>query len=218
MLVRPKNDPTARRDHAAQELLDLPLRRSGIGSSESGLELAASRLLFRPHRAAAAELRVIEGVDEERGAHDQIQVHGPVLTVFEAAEAIEHDRLTGGLCRPQLFVEQEAVAPQPVAEPSDGRVGDTELSRDLSEPGTRDKTMKRGRQEPRTSEPIVDGEGLSTEEAPAMRTAVPLDLPGDLVAEVEALLDVSPSAWISSRFTPGVGDRREGGGEEQRAA
>ena len=205
VFVRPKNDLTARWHDAAQQLLDLSFRRSGIGSTELGLELEASLFLCRPHRSAPAEFRIIESVDKERLPHDQVQVHRPVLAVFEGAEAIEHDRLTRAACRPQLFIPQQAVPSQPIAEPSDGRVRDTEFSRNLSEPGTGDKTMKRRRKEPRTSKPIVDGEGLSTEVTPAMRTAVPLDLLGDLVAEEEPLLHVAPSTWISSRFTSSIG-------------
>jgi len=45
-----------------------------------------------------------------RGAHQEIQIEGPVLAVFEATEAVENEGLEGSRLGAKLFMEEKAVA------------------------------------------------------------------------------------------------------------
>ena len=122
MLVCPKNDVPAGWHYTAKQLPHLLFRRARIGSAEFLLELEASLLLLGTHRAAPAELGVVEAVHEQRLPDDQVQVHRPILAVFKGAKSVQDDGLSGASRRPHPFLEEEAMPPQPVAEPSNGRV------------------------------------------------------------------------------------------------
>jgi hypothetical protein len=67
--------------------------------------------------------------------------------VLEGPEPVEDERLSGGLRRSILLMEQEAMAPEAVREASDGGVGDAGLSGDLAKTGAGDEAVEDGLEE-----------------------------------------------------------------------
>ena len=95
------------------------------------LEGGSFLLLGRPHGAAAAQLRLPEPVDVVRSPDQKIQVERPILTVFEAPEAVEDERFAGCTTRPKLFMEEQAVAPKAFGLALQGAVHNAEFAADL---------------------------------------------------------------------------------------
>jgi len=145
------------------------------------------------HRAAPAELRFSNAVDEMRGAHQEIQIEGPVLAVFEGTEAVENEGLEGSPLGAKLFMEEKAVAAEAFRLVLKRAVGDAEFAADLAETGAADEAVEQGGEEFGVAEPVGGGEGLSTEVPVTMMTAVPLDAEGTMGPVVEAFFLEAPS-------------------------
>jgi hypothetical protein len=126
----------------------------------AALEPRALGPLRGSHRAAAAQLGVIEPVDEVGGSHEEVQIEGPVLAVFEGAEAVEDEGLLGGGPGTQPLVEEQTVAAETLGLALDGAVGDADLSADLSVAGAADQAVEEAFEEPGVTEPVGGGEGL----------------------------------------------------------
>jgi len=80
--------------------------------------------------------------------------------VFKTAKAIQDQGLSRCLFRSKLLMEQEAMTPEAVGEASDGGVGDTRLSGDLSQARARNESMEDGFEEVVSAKPIVARKGL----------------------------------------------------------
>jgi hypothetical protein len=160
VLVASQHDLPLRWNHPPQQCLDSLAGRIRIGSAVSLLEHGAPRPLRGPHRPTAPQLDVVEAVDEERRADDEVHVHGPVLAVFEGPEPVEDEGLGGRGFRAEAFVEEEAVATQAVREGPDGRVGDLMFPGDLAQCGAGDETMKDELEESGALQPVGRREGL----------------------------------------------------------
>src|SRR5262249_10321775 len=150
----------------------LSLHRPGVGPAVRGLELRAPPLLPRAHRAAAAQLRVREPVDEVRVLpHDQVELGGLVLAVLERAEAIEAERLQELRLPPHPLVEELAVAAEALGQPHDGLRRAAVLAGELTEAAAVRQGVERLGEELREPEPVVRAEGLGGEVASAVLTA-----------------------------------------------
>ncbi len=147
-------------DDAGDEFFHRAARGLGVGSPVTALELGALAPLRRRHRAAAAQLGVVEAVDEVRGADQEVQVEGPVLPALEAAKAIEDQRLARRPARAQRLVQQQAVAPEALRLALEGGVRDAELPRDLAQPRAAEQAGEERAQQLRALEPVGGGEGL----------------------------------------------------------
>jgi hypothetical protein len=160
VFVGSKNDCTPGLDDTAKQLLDLFLSRLGVRSSELLFENPPLDLLSRPHRATAPQLRIVEPVDEVGCADQEIDVHRPVLAVFEGSKAIEDEGLIGRLVWTILLMKEKTMSAKAVRQTSYGGVRDTGLSRDLTKSGAGHQAVEDGLEEVASAEPVVDGEGL----------------------------------------------------------
>ena len=160
VFVGAEDDGASRSYDAAKELLNLFLSRLGVGPSILFFENQPFNLLSGPHRAAAPELRVVEPVDEVRGADQEVDVHRPVLAVLETSKAIEDQGLAGCFLRAILFMEEQAVSPETIRQAPNCRVRDTCFSGDLSQPRAGNQAVEDGFEEVASAEPIVRSEGL----------------------------------------------------------
>ena len=93
MLVGPKDRGSSFRDDSGEKFDHLLLRGLGIGTTMLLFENLPFQLLCWPHRATSPKLGVVEAIDVMGRSDDQIQVHRPVLAVFEASQAVEDERL-----------------------------------------------------------------------------------------------------------------------------
>jgi hypothetical protein len=160
MLIRADRGKAASGHDPANELLHTLPGRLGIRAAVALLEKRPFQPLRRSHRAAAAKLGVAEAVDEVRGTDQEVQIEGPVLAVFEGAEAVEDEWFRGGLLRSLLLMEEQAVSTEPLGLALEGAVGDTEFAADLAQAGPADEAMKEGDQKVGASQPVAGGEGL----------------------------------------------------------
>jgi hypothetical protein len=160
VFVGSKHDCATRFDDTAKQLLDLFLGRLGVRSSEPLFENPPLDLLSRPHRATSSQLRIVEAVDEVGCADQEIDVHGPVLAVFEGSKTVEDQRLFGRLVWTALLVKKKTMSAKAIGQTSYCGVRDTGLSRDLTKSGTGNQAMKDGLEKVASAEPVVDGEGL----------------------------------------------------------
>ncbi len=160
VLVGVELGPAAGRDHAAQELHDGVARGLGRGAPVAALEPTPPPSLARGHRPAAPQLRLVEAVDVVGGAHQQVQVEGPVLPALEAAEAVEHEGLQGRAAGTARLVEQQAVASQALGLALHGAGRERELAGDLAQGGAAEQAEEEGPQQARLAEPVGGGEGL----------------------------------------------------------
>jgi len=135
-------------------------RGLGVGTAVELLESSSLFLLRRPHGATAAKLGLVEPVDVVRDPDQQIEIEGPVLAVFEGTKAVENQGLTWGLFGAKLFVEEQAVASEPVHLTLHGAVGNPELTADLAKAGSADQAMEEGFEKLGVSQPIRGREGL----------------------------------------------------------
>ena len=160
MFIGSENDGGARFHHATQQFLDVSL--CGVRGRPAKLlfEDLPLELLSGSHRAAAAQLRIIEPVDEVGCPDQEIDVHRPVLTVLKGSEPVENQRLVRCLFGAHLFVKEETVPPQAVGQVSDSRMRDAGLSRDLTQSGARDESVEDRLEEVAAAQPVVGGEGL----------------------------------------------------------
>lgn len=154
VLVGPDERSTVCRNHATKEFFDAALCRVRIGSPELPFKHQAFQALSRSHRATSPEFRIAESVHEMGNTDQEIQVHRPVLAVFECAEPVEDNGLDRGLLGPSLFVEQQAVSTEALAQELNGGMGDPGFSCDLAEPRAGDETMKDGLEEVTAAEPV----------------------------------------------------------------
>ena len=126
-----------------------------------GLEQGPLPALVRGHAATAAQLGVLEAIAVVRGAHEKVDLEGPVLAVLEGVEAIEDESLVGGPSGSEPLVEEQTVAAEPLGLALDGGVGDTELEGDLAKRGAavsdpeEDGALQLG-----ALQPVGGGEGL----------------------------------------------------------
>jgi hypothetical protein len=132
MFIGAKYGLSARSNDAAKQLLDLSLGGSGVGSSVPFFKDRPLLLLRGPHRATSPKLRIVEAVDEMRGADQEIDVHGPILAVLEGSKAIQDEGLSGRVLGSHLLLEEQAVSAESVGDPSYGGVGDAGLSGNLA--------------------------------------------------------------------------------------
>jgi hypothetical protein len=146
--------------NAAHQLLDGLLRGAGVGASVAGLEPDSLALLAGSHAAAAAQLGLVEAVDVVRGADQEIEIEGPVVAGLQGAEAVEGQGLGGGGARPQVLVEEQAVAAQALDQALDGGMGHPELECDLAQAGAGEDAVVGGLQQLGVLEPVAGGEGL----------------------------------------------------------
>jgi hypothetical protein len=160
VFVGSNNDCAARLDDTAKQLLDLFLSRLGVWSSELLFENPPLDRLSRPHRATSSQLRIVEPVDEVGCADQEIDVHGPVLAVFEGSKTVEDQRLFGRLVWTALLVKKKTMSAKAVREASHCGVGDACLSRDLTKSGAGNEAVEDGLEEVASAEPVVDGKGL----------------------------------------------------------
>jgi len=123
------------------------------------LEPFSTTPLGGPHRAAPPQLGLVEAVDEVALPHDVIQIEGPVLAGFEGAEAIEDQGLGRRPARPEVLVEQQAVASQALDLALDGAVADPELAGDLAVPRTGERPEEESPQSG-PLQPVGGREGL----------------------------------------------------------
>jgi hypothetical protein len=100
--------------------------------------------LSGPHGATATQLGITQAVDEVRASDEQIQVHRPVLAVFEGAEAVQDQGFFGGGAGPFPFVKQETVPTEMLGQSLNGAVGDTGLAGDLSKARAGDESVEEG--------------------------------------------------------------------------
>jgi hypothetical protein len=107
----------------------------------------------------AAELGIVEAINVVGDADEKLQVERPVVTGLEGSEAIEYDGFDGR-SGPQRFVEQQAVATEPLGIALEGRVSDPCGAGELPQARAADDAPEGGLQEVRRTEPVVDGEGL----------------------------------------------------------
>jgi len=124
------------------------------------LEPSSLFLLGRPHGATAAKFGLVEPVDVMRDPDQQVQIEGPVLAVLEGTKPVENQGLAWGVFWSELFVEEQAVAPETVHLTLYGAVRDAEFTADLAEAGTAHQAMKEGFEKLGVSQPIRGRKGL----------------------------------------------------------
>jgi hypothetical protein len=90
-----------------------------------------------------------------RGAHQEVQVEGPVLAVLEGAKPVQHEGFAGSVSWTQSFMEEKTVSAEAFAETLDRTFGNVHLTGDLSEPGAGDQTVEEGLEELWSAEPVV---------------------------------------------------------------
>jgi hypothetical protein len=139
---------------APDQLLHGPAGGLGIRPPVAGLQRALALPLLGGVGAAPAKLRVVEAVDEVGLPDQEVQVEGPVVAGFERAEAIQHQGLAGRAPRPELFVDEQAVAAQALDLALDREGLDAELTGDLAEAGAAQDAPEERPQEIWTLEPV----------------------------------------------------------------
>jgi hypothetical protein len=97
VLIRVEHDRGAGGNHTLDEFVDGPARGLGMGTAEVLLEALPPAPLGGGHAARAAQLGLVEAVDEVGDADQKVQVVGPVLAEFERAEAIEDQGFLDGV-------------------------------------------------------------------------------------------------------------------------
>ena len=160
VLVRSQDDFTARSNDTSKQLLDLLLGRVRIGSSVLLFQDRSFQSLRGPHRATSPKLRIVESVDEMGRTDQEIDVHGPVLTVFESSKTVEDKGFGGCLHGAMLLMKEKAIASQAIREASNCRVRDACLSSNLSKSRAGNEAMEDGFEEVASAEPVVRGKGL----------------------------------------------------------
>src|SRR5262249_61891749 len=112
---------------------------------ERGLEVPRATGLASRHRAAAAQLRVGEAIEEVGVTpRRQVERRGPELTELEADEAIERQRLVNRSARPQALVEEQAVAAEARGLEQGGGGGGAEIAGGPGGAGGADPAMGQG--------------------------------------------------------------------------
>jgi hypothetical protein len=93
-------------------------------------------------------------------ADEQVDVEGPVLAVFEAAESIQGEGLGRNTPRPKLSMQEQTVPPQSLDLALDGRGMHTELPGDLAERRAPEHAKEQWLLEIGALEPVGGREGL----------------------------------------------------------
>ncbi len=145
---------------ASNQFLDTIPSGLGMGASMFLLEKGSLLALRWPHRATTAQFGLAHPVHEMRGSDEQVQVEGPVLTVFEGSESVEHQGLVGGCLGAKLFMEEQAVAAEALRLMLKRAVGDAELAADLAKTRSPDEPVEERLEKLGVSQPVGGGEGL----------------------------------------------------------
>lgn len=192
VLVRAKDRSTAGWHDASQQLLYSFPRGLWIRPPVLLFENRASDPLRGSHRATSAKFCVVEAVHIVRGAHQEIQVEGPVLAVLEAAESVQYERFAGRASGTQSFMEQKTMSAEVSAQALDRTVRNVHLAGDLPESGACNEAVEERVEEVRSAQPVAGRKGLRTEVPATMMTAVPLNPVRLLLATEETLLLEAP--------------------------
>src|SRR5215468_3609327 len=193
MLVGVELEPLWLGNHDSQKLGHFLLDRLGIWFAKKTLEPFPAPSLSLGHGALAAQLALGEAVEVVRPlAGQDVVARGMVLAVLEALEAIEGHGLRDRSLRPQLLVEELAVAAQARRHPGDGLRRDPLPPRRLAVADATHQQVEDGLQEVRELLPVGDEEGLAAEVSSAPTALVPLDDSRGSLASKEAVLDEPP--------------------------
>ena len=160
VFIGSKHDFAPRTNDSSEKFFDLLLGRFRVRSSVLLFQDRPSEPLGRPHRATSPEFDIVESVDKVRGAHQEIDVHGPVLAVLEGTEAVQDEGLFGGLLRAHLLMKEKAVTTETVGQSPNRGMGDPGFPGNLAESGAGDEAVEHGFKEIVSAEPVVGGEGL----------------------------------------------------------
>ncbi len=116
------------------------------------------KLPFEPlrgaHRATPSKLCIVEAVDEMRRSDHEVEVQGPVLTVFKGAKTIQDKELGGGDFRAKFLVKEQGVPTEAFGEMLNRAVGDFHLTSDLAKSGAGHESLEERREKLPASKPI----------------------------------------------------------------
>src|SRR6185503_3107821 len=193
VLVGPQLDGLRKGRDNGQEHGHVPLHCTRIRSAMRRLKRRTALLLGGCHAPAPTMLRNGKPMEEVRPLPDRhVVARRMVLAVLEAHEAVERERLAQEPLGPAQLMEQQAMPPQPPADPPDRLGRNLELTGNLTKSRAPEEPMKDGLEQLSAMHPVRGQERLIGEPSTAGVATVTLDTVRRRLPEVETIPDETP--------------------------